>query len=179
MDGTGSADASAPVGTRLVRALDVAPATVASWSTLHERAIEQNPYFEPPCVMTAARHLPDGDRIELLLAEENDTVLGCMPLRFLPRWHWSRRGTLTTNVRRLTWLGTPLLDRNRADEAMTAMLAHLRDRRGQTGAQLLALEWMHAGGAGGEVLRHAASALRLPLATGEQFEQPAVLPGRP
>ncbi len=160
---------------RLVRVLDLAPASLESWGGLHERALEQSPFFEPPCVMAAARHLPNGDSIEVLLAEDGGEVVGCLPVRAVPRWHWSRRGTLTTNVRRLTWLGTPLLDRDRADEAMTAMLAHLRDVRRRSGGHMLAIEWMHAGGPAAGVLRRAAGALHLPLATGEEFERPGYL----
>ena len=162
---------------RLVRVLDAAsdPDLLSSWGSLHERALEQNPFFEPQCVIPAARYLPAGEAIELLVAEEGGTVHGCMPLVALPRWHWSRRGTLTTNVRRLTWLGTPLLDGDQADRAMLAMLAHLRDRRRSTGHHLLAIEWMHAGGPVAESLHRAASALRLPVATGEHFERSAIL----
>lgn len=170
---------------RLVRVLDAAsdPDLVSSWGSLHERALEQNPFFEPQCVIPAARHLPDGEAIELLVAEEGGAVHGCMPLRALPRWHWSRRGTLTTNVRRLTWLGTPLLDGHRADEAMLAMLTHLRDRRRHTGHHLLVIEWMHAGGSVAQVVRRSAEMLHLPSAMGERFERPALCcladPNRP
>ncbi len=173
------------VEARIVRVLDIEgdPDLLSSWSSLHERALEQNPFFEPQCVLPAARHLPDGERIELLMAVEEITVHGCMPLCSLPRWHWSPRGAVTTKVRRLTWLGTPLLDRDRAAEAMTAMLALLRGRRRSSGDHLLAIEWMHTAGPVAEVLRHAASGLGLPVATGERFERPALIysadPDRP
>ena len=164
-----------PVQARLVRALELSPATVASWGSLHERALEQNPFFEPACVIAAARHLPHGEQIRVLLAEEDGTVLGCMPLRRMPRWHWSRRATFTTDIRRLTWLGTPLLDRTRADEAMTAMLTHLRDRRRRSGDHMLAVERMHTGGAVDQVVCAAAARLRLPLVVVERYERPVYL----
>lgn len=166
---------SGTVQARLVRALDLSPETVESWGSLHQRALEQNPFFEPACVIPAARHLPHGDRIQVLLAEANGTVLGCMPLLRLPRWHWSRRGTLTTDVRRLTWLGTPLLDRARADEAMTAMLAFLRGHRRRSGDHMLAIERIHTRGPVDGVVRAAAAALRLPLVVGETYERPVYL----
>ena len=165
----------APVQASVVRALDVPARLLASWFSLHERALEQNPFFEPACVLAAAHHLPDGDRIELLLAHDDSTVFGCMPLQSLSRWHWSPRRTTTTRVRRLTWLGTPLLDRTRADEAMAAMLGRLRDRRRATGHQLLAIEWMHTAGPVAGVLRRAAQRTGLPLALGERFERPGFL----
>lgn len=158
-----------------VRALELEPALLESWEALGDRALEQNPFFEPACVLAAARHLPEGDRIEVLLAVEERTVYGCMPLRSVPKWHWSRRGTVTTNVRRLTWLGTPLLDRERADEAMTAMLTFLRDRRRRAGDHLLAIEWMHAKGPVADVLARAADRVHLTQGTGEEFERPVFL----
>ena len=159
---------------RLVRALELSPATVASWGSLHQRALEQNPFCEPACVIAAARHLPHGDRILLLLAEENGAVLGCMPLLAVPRWHWSRRGALTTDDPRLTWLGTPLLDRTRAHLAMTAMLAHLRDRRRSSGGHMLAIERMHTRGAVDDVVAAAAATLRLPLVVVERYRRPGL-----
>jgi len=151
------------------------PDLMSSWGSLHLRALEQNPFFEPQCVVPAARHLPDGERFELLVAVDRGAVLGCMPLCSLPRWRWSPRGAVTTKVRRLTWLGTPLLDRDRAAEAMTAMLALLRSRRRSSGDQLLAIEWMHADGPVADVLRHAASGLGLPVSSGEQFVRSAIV----
>ena len=155
--------------------LEVTGDLLSSWGSLHQRAIEQNPFFEPPCVVPPAASPARRTESNCSSPWTAKPCSAACPSRSLPRWHWSRRGTLTSNVRRLKWLGTPLLDRNRADEAMTAMLAHLRDRRGQTGARLLALEWMHAGGPVAEVLRRTTSELGLPLGYGEQFERPGFL----
>jgi CelD/BcsL family acetyltransferase involved in cellulose biosynthesis len=163
------------VRARVIRALDISDIELKSWAALSERSLEQNPFFEPQCVMAAARHQADGDQIHVVLAFDDDTVVGCMPLLSLPRWHWSPRGAATTKVRRMTYLGTPLLDRSRAHEAMVAILTSLVERRKESGDHLLSMEWVRATGPVAGVIRSAAAALKLPLALGEVFERPAIL----
>lgn len=152
---------------RLVPARALVDGEIEAWQQLAGRAVDPNPVNEPAFVLAAARHLPYGDDIKLLVAEEAGTFHGAMPVRRLVR-----RGMpmASTDVRRMTYLGTPLLD-ERGEEAMRAMLATLvRERRAARWAWA-ELRWLGAGQAE-EMVRAAARSLRLPVETTEDFDQP-------
>ena len=108
----------------IVRWQDAAadPAFLDAWRELDERALEPNPFFAPPMLLAAARHLEHGDRVSLLVDRDDDgrlhfllPVVDAAPGDVVPTaWRLDRRGVGVTGLR--TWLhpycfvGTPLLD---------------------------------------------------------------------
>jgi CelD/BcsL family acetyltransferase involved in cellulose biosynthesis len=131
---------------RIVRAREVAPADEAAWRDLASRALDPNPLFEPDCVVPAAMHQWFGDEIDVVLAGEDGVLHGCLPVRRVRRWRRFPYPFVTTEVRRMIYCGTPLLDPERAVEAMAAMLAALRTRRGIASGRVLVLQEVAEGG---------------------------------
>lgn len=157
-----------PVGSLTARQL-------AAWRELAAAALEPNPLFEPDCVVPAARYLPGGERIAVVTAQdETGAMYGCMPVRPCVRWPPASVPTLTTDVRRMTYLGTPLVAPTRGDEAARAMLEALVSARTATGCRLAELRWLHAGPVD-RILRRAFEELRLVYTTSESFERPIVV----
>jgi CelD/BcsL family acetyltransferase involved in cellulose biosynthesis len=96
---------------------------VPAWGDLAKRAAQPNPFFEPDFVQAAVRHL-ERRRISLLVAKEGDDWIGCVPVR--P----ARLGGVQSWRHPYCFLGTPLVDRDRAEAAMRVLLEHVcRGRR--------------------------------------------------
>jgi len=154
---------------------DISERDLAAWQDLATRAVEPNPLFEPACIVPAARYLAGGDDIRLVVAEEAGRFYACLPVKAHDNWHRLPITTLTTNVRRMTYLGTPLVDAARGVEAARTLL----DALGQwtevgKEAGLLELKWVHAGGAVDQFFRLAVVELGLACYTTESFERPLV-----
>lgn len=131
---------------RILPLRDLSARDLGAWRELCHRAAEPNPLFEPACLVPAARHLARGREIALVVAEEGGEMLGAMPVRVEPRWHRAPVTTATTDVRRMTYLGTPLVDADRPAPALHAMLQALADAGHAGRAGLAELRWVHAGG---------------------------------
>lgn len=158
---------------RLVRSLT--SRQLAAWKELAAAALEPNPLFEPDCVVPAARHLPGGSQIAVVTAEAADgTMLGCMPVRPSVRWPPASVPTLTTDVRRMTYLGTPLVAPTQPGDALRAMVHALLVARHRTGGRLAEVRWLH-GGPVGRMLRHSFEDLGLAYTVSESFDRPFVL----
>jgi hypothetical protein len=159
---------------RVVPVRDLPERDIEAWQELGRRAAEPNPLFEPACVVPAARHLAGGRDIALVVAEAGGELYGAMPVRVQPRWHRVPVSTATSDVRRMTYAGTPLVDTERGAAALGAMLAALSRSQPTAGAAVAELRWVHAGGpvhrALSEVLRHGWTS----YAT-ERFDRPSVL----
>lgn len=144
------------------------------WRKLAAAAIEPNPLFEPSCVVPAAQHLPGGGRISLVTAEASDgTMLACMPVRPAVRWRPASVPTLTTDVRRMTYLGTPLVSPDRPAEAVAAMLRAVVAARQETGCRLAEVKWVRAGPVD-RLVQRAISELGLTSVVSESFVRPFV-----
>lgn len=103
-----------------------AGALIAEWRDLVGRCLEPNAFLEPAFALAAACHLDDGGRLRFLFVwdwldnRSRGSLLGVCPI-CLPR-----RFALASFVR--VWapvhatLGTPLLDRERAGDALDAIL---------------------------------------------------------
>jgi CelD/BcsL family acetyltransferase involved in cellulose biosynthesis len=102
----------------------------AGWRALAERAGQPNPLFEPDCLVPAAQHLANGPAILLVLAEEDGQLFGCLPVQRFGRWRGLWRPVLSSQVRRMQYDSTPLLDRDRGGDAMRSMLVALRQLLG-------------------------------------------------
>ena len=66
----------------IVRWQDAAadPAFLDAWRELDERALEPNPFFSPPMLLAAARHLEHGERVSLLVDRDTDGRLQFLSL---------------------------------------------------------------------------------------------------
>ncbi len=115
------------------------------WRTLAERAGQPNPLSEPDCVVPAAEHLKNGPAILLVLAEEDGDLFGCLPVQRFGHWRRLRRPVLSSEVRRMPYDSTPLLDRDRGRDAMRAMLVALGNASGDHGAGLVVFDWLDDG----------------------------------
>lgn len=110
------------------------------WRLLEARAIEPNPYFTPEFLTAAMRHFRTASAPRLLAVWHSAVppypprLIGLIPLG----WPAAglRRGLLHSWHHPFTALGTPVLDRDHAQEALTAALAHLREKFGDSAAIL-------------------------------------------
>lgn len=112
---------------------EAAEAHVAAWRGLATRCLEPNVFLEPDFALAAAKHLAEDAAPRFLFAwTESGELIGVCPLahvkglgRVLPRRIWTHDQAP---------LGTPLLDRTRAKDALAAILTyargHLRDAAG-------------------------------------------------
>lgn len=108
---------------------DAAGAYVAEWRRLPEDCLEPNIFLEPGFALAAARHLAKRRAPRFLFVWEGNTagqrkLLAVCPLApaghfagFLPARIWTHEQAP---------LGTPLLDRTRAEEALAAIFAYCR-----------------------------------------------------
>lgn len=157
---------------RVLRLRQLSGEEEQAWADLAERAVEPNPFHEPSCVIAAARHQEFGDEIELVVAEEEGRFFACLPLRHIrTRWHRLSYQTATTRVRRMNYLGTPLIDPRKGPEAMCALLETVVEEC-RTAGSLSAEIWdVSAGGPVDGYLMDASAELGLPMAVTYAFER--------
>ncbi|MBV9702633.1 MAG: GNAT family N-acetyltransferase [Methylobacteriaceae bacterium] len=125
----GSRNAERPgVQELAVEALDCEAATayLAEWRDLAERSLEPNVFHEPACALAAAQHIVSGRRPYFIFvweAQRAGALLAVCPLQLS-----GRLGSSFVRVwtHKQAALGTPLLDRARAAEALDAILAYCR-----------------------------------------------------
>lgn len=118
---------------------DVEPRHVSAWSELAGRAIEPNPFFEPECVLPAARHLA-GDRVGLLVVEGSaGEWLACAPVTSRLHVGHASLPVLSTWRHPYSFLGTPLVARESVESAAAELVAGA-SRAGHLG--LVAFPWL-------------------------------------
>jgi CelD/BcsL family acetyltransferase involved in cellulose biosynthesis len=152
---------------RVISVRSITAADEAAWRALADGAIEPNPLYEPDCLIPAARHQTFGAEIGLAIAEEDGRWYACVPTRNVKRWHKLPYPMVTSQVRRMIYQGTPLVDRERSVEAVRALLSGLAGARG---ARVFALQEITEGEVA-TVVRQAATALGLPWYDFETFER--------
>lgn len=157
---------------RRARAREVGAEVEAAWRDLAWRAADPNPLYEPDCVVPAAVHQAFGDEIEILLAGEDGVLHGCMPVRRVRRWRRFPYPFVTTEVRRMVYCGTPLLDPDRGAEAVEAMLRLLRQDRGLADGRVLVLQEVAEGGVVDAMVGEGARRAGLRLYRHESWERP-------
>jgi len=111
---------------RLVPVKALKPAEVDAWGQLAERATEPNPFFEPGFVVPAAESL-DAATPYLLVHECNGAWVACVPVgatRLL-----GKRMALSTWKHPYSYVGTPLVDRDRIADFAQALAGRLEGRR--------------------------------------------------
>ncbi len=166
---------------RVLRVRDVSPQEESAWRELAAHSLESNPLFGPDCVIPAATHLPHGERINLVVAEEGGRYFGAFPLLRQGRNDADvtpvaglRRRVLTTNVRRFRFSGTPLLHRDRPDEAARTIFEHLRDTRNLTQAGVVFMDSLVHDGEAYAALQGALATCGVRTATYHQWHRPIV-----
>jgi hypothetical protein len=155
---------------RILNVRNLSPADEKSWRDLAERAVEPNPFYEPDCLVPAATHQSYGDEIQLVVATDGDRFYACMPIRHVSRWRSLPYRIVTTQVRRMTYLGTPLVDADHGSEAVKAMLEVLVEERRSGKSRVLVVQELTDGPVA-LLIRTAASELGLPLIIFESFDR--------
>jgi len=157
---------------RVVPVRSLAEHELASWSALARRSAEANPLNERGVVLAAARHQTNGADLQLALVEERGSMLAALPVVRAPRLGNIVVPVLTTNIRRMTYLGTPLVDPDAGVTAATTLLRSLRGRTCPKDPGILVVQWLAEDGPVAGWLRAAAESLRCPVFVYEDFEQP-------
>ena len=131
--------------------------------------------LEPDCLIPAVMHQPGGENIQLVVAEDDSGFHACLPVSRLERWGHLPYPVVTSHVRRMTYLGTPLARAATGDQAMHVVLSTLVGARRELGARFFDLQWVTEEGPVARHILHAAARLRLPVWTYESFERGLLL----
>lgn len=164
-DGAGEA-----VEHRVVAVRNLPAEDERAWSDLGARALEPNPFFEPDFVVPAALHQANGAQIRLLIVEDDGRFVACLPFLFTNRWKLPYP-LVSSNVRRMHSLGTPLIDRTSGVSAAVALLSGLAEQRRLHRGRVLFLCALAADGPVAKLVRAAAEQLRFPLRTYDSYER--------
>ena len=98
-----------------------------AWERLADRAAEPNPFFRRDYVQAAsAAH---GVEPLLLVGESGGEWACCLPVHPVPRWRRLAVPCLAPWMPDITFLSTPLVDRDRIEEAVTALAAFVSAER--------------------------------------------------
>lgn len=156
---------------RLLSLRAVTPEDELAWRDLAARAVEPNPFFEPECLLPAAAFQTFGHELQLLVAEEHGRFYGCVPVRHVKRWHKMPYPIVTTQVRRMPYQGSPLIDPERGVDAASAMLEELAKASRAVGSRVLVLLELNQDGPVDSLFREAATKIRMPLLPFDVFER--------
>jgi|GEM_PF-896066 len=159
---------------RIVHVRSLTPEDETAWKALAARAVEPNPFYEPACVVAAATHQTFGDEISMVFAEEDGRFFAAFPIRHLHRWRNFPYPFVVTQVRRMIYCGTPLVDPERAEEAVGAVLDTLADDRRLTRGRVLIMQQLTEGGPADQAVKAAVRARRLAVTTYESWERGVV-----
>jgi CelD/BcsL family acetyltransferase involved in cellulose biosynthesis len=149
----------------------ISPGQESAWRDLASRAIEPNPFFEPECLIPAARFQTFGDELALVVAEEEGRFFGCVPVRHVKHWHKMPYPIVTSQVRRMPYQGTPLVDPDRGVEAAAAILGALEQASRATGSRVFVLLEITRGGPVDSYFRQGAGENRMALREFDTFER--------
>ena len=154
---------------------------VLAWRDLAKSAIEPNPLFEAECLIPAMHHLPNGEDIALVVAEEGGRFFGCFPVVWVAggtapssTWPGIRRPAFSTQVRRNRYDGTPLIREERGVETAVTLLSVLRHRVFDQAAEVLVFEALDMDGPVASFIAGAAEQLKLPIHTYRIWTRPVV-----
>jgi hypothetical protein len=142
---------------RVINVRSISRADEDAWRALAARAVEPNPLYEPDCLIPAARHQTFGAEIAIVVAEEDNRFHALVPIRHVKRWHKLPYPIVTTQVRRMIYQGTPLVDADRGIEACSAVLDALVGERRAGRSRVFALQEITGGGAVDAFFRAAAA----------------------
>ncbi len=147
---------------------------IRAWRSLAARAVQPNPLFEPECLLPARDHLGNGARISLAVAEEDGKFFGCFPIETVPHWRAFRRPVASSQVRRMQYDGTPLIDMDRGVQAASSLLGAVSRQRKSSAPGLLMLYWLSADGPVTSYFDKAASDVGIPKYRYQTWDRPVV-----
>lgn len=104
---------------RLAPLASLTPEELDAWRRLAATATESNPFFEPTLVLAAAEELGAAG-VQLLVWEADGEWAGCVPVRV--RRFLGRPVALSSWKHDYSFLGTPLVARDRVDEYAAALI---------------------------------------------------------
>jgi CelD/BcsL family acetyltransferase involved in cellulose biosynthesis len=142
------------------------------WRALADRTAEPNPFFEAEFATLAARHLDGGP--ELVVVADGDEWVACLPVVRSDRWRRFPARWVISWRHPYSYLGTPLVDRDRCRPACAALVDALASAPGG----LVALELVDPDGPVGQGLAAALAERRRPLMRYETHQR-ATLARRP
>jgi CelD/BcsL family acetyltransferase involved in cellulose biosynthesis len=155
---------------RIIPVRGISSADERAWRDLPGRAAEPNPFYEADCVIPAATHQVFGAEINLAVAEDDGRFFGCVPIRAVRRWKFPYP-VVTTQVRRMGYLGTPLLDPDAGTDAAEAILRAIATTRSSVHSRILLIDTSCADGPVADLMRCAAKRLGFPLRSYESWER--------
>jgi CelD/BcsL family acetyltransferase involved in cellulose biosynthesis len=158
------------MSSRILRVREIGADDESAWRDLAERAAEPNPFYEPDCLIPAANHQAFGNDIRLAVAELDGRFYGCVPFREVKRWKFPYP-VLTSQVRRMNGLGTPLIDPEMGADAATALLGALAGERSLLHRRMFVLDTSGAGGPVALYLREATRRLGFWLYAYQTFDR--------
>jgi CelD/BcsL family acetyltransferase involved in cellulose biosynthesis len=161
---------SGAMSSRIIRVRDLSRDDELAWRDLATRAAEPNPFYEPDCLIPAAKHQTFGGDINLVVAEMNGRFYGCLPFRAVNRWKFPYP-VLTSQVRRMNGLGTPLIDPALGVATTAELLKALAGQRSLFHGRIFVLDTSGAGGPVARYLRQAAEQLGYTLCAYETFDR--------
>lgn len=161
--------ADAPARARTLRTDALGTADREAWRRLADRAAEPNPFFRPEFVLAAVEER--GHPATLLVADQGEEWIACLPLRRARRFGPLPLPCLAPWLPEYAFLATPLVDRDRLDLAAAALAERLaRERR----AAALILDPLDPSGPVSAALMSALAAQRLSPRVYAEFERPAL-----
>ncbi len=165
--------------TRIVPLSELSTEDELAWRELAARAVEPNPFFEPPVVCSAVKHFPSAAGVVLLVAHRHGRFLACMPLRPVPATKNLSGPAYTTRLHDeepppSPIVGIPLLDPDHGEEAVEALLLALRQRARKGGPGLLEIERLRADGPAANALRRQADRLGMPALETARWDRAVV-----
>lgn len=140
--------------TRVIPIRSLSPADEEAWRDLAARSIEPNPFYEADFLGPACRHLRNGKRIVLLVAEEAGRFHACLPVRPVSLRRILSPPMITSWRNPYGYLGTPLVAPERSAEALNTLLTALRGT--SVWPKVVVLELFGDDGPAASALRHAA-----------------------
>ena len=161
---------TSPMSWRILQVSEVAGTDESAWRDLADRAVEPNPFYEPDCLIPASKHQTFGNDIKLAVAESDGRFYGCVPFRAVNRWKFPYP-VLTSQVRRMNGLGTPLIDPERGVDAATALLRAVADEMSPLHGRIFVLDTSGAGGPVALYLREATRKLGFWLCAYQTFDR--------
>jgi CelD/BcsL family acetyltransferase involved in cellulose biosynthesis len=126
-------------------------------------------------VIAAANHLPEGGDVRLAVVEDEGRFVACLPFQHVLSGSRSLSPisyrTATSRIRRMNYLGTPLIDPAGGLDATVKLFETVADECRSEGAYAAELWDVAAGGAVDGYIQQAAEQLGLPLVVTESFER--------
>jgi CelD/BcsL family acetyltransferase involved in cellulose biosynthesis len=137
---------------------------IAAWAGLIERCLEPSVFNEPAFALPAARHIPSFARPRFLLvwdeqAQGDPVLIGLCPVK-ISRFGWAGMPVSAWMHDQAT-AAFPLLDRDAAKRALSAMLQHVAKAPGRPAAVFF--QGLPKDGATAQLLRRQAEWITLPV----------------